>query len=312
MNFQGGGASCNPAPVRVFLKFAWLGLLESFLGDLFSQTRSLARYRFENNSPKNFVAHDRNNNVKNSSSLTVHSSLNNETNFSRFTSHFSLIKPSHFSLPPTPAFTLAEVLTTLGIIGIVAAMTLPSLINKAERVILAQQFKKSYANLQNAINLVQAEYGEPYECYALGYADYHTDQCLEFWPAVLSKMKVIAKCDGIDYDCHPKYKTKAEVLAQGGSVSNNSCSFNLKTRAINYYILYDGSYLILNDYSAAGHHKLYFAIDVNGKKGPNKWGYDVFYLNLRREDLKKNTITTSSVCQIKEKDGLYFSEIILK
>ena len=304
MNFQGGGVAYNPAPVRVFSNFTWLGLLVSFMGDLFSLNSSLARYRFENKSPTNFVKYDRNNNITNSSPLTVHRLLINETAFSRFT--------SHFSLPQKPAFTLAEVLTTLGIIGIVAAMTLPSLINKAERVILAQQFKKSYANLKNAINLVQAEYGEPYECYALGYADYHTDQCLEFWPAVLSKMKVIAKCDGIDYDCHPQYKTKAEVLAQGGSVSNNSCSFNLKTRAINYYILYDGSYLILNDYSAAGHHKLYFAIDVNGKKGPNKWGYDVFYLNLRREDLKKNTITTSSVCQIKEKDGLYFSEIILK
>ena len=289
MDFRGGGAAYNPSPARVSSKFTLLGLIVSYLRYLFSQTRLRARYRFENKYPVNLVAHDKNYNVK---------------NFSRFTFHYPPLKKS--------AFTMAEVLTTLGIIGIVAAMTLPSLINKAERAILAQQFKKSYSNLQNAINLVQAEYGEPYECYALGYADYHIDQCLEFWPAVLSKMKVMSMCNGIDYDCHPQYKTKAEVLAQGGSVSNNGCSFNLKTRAINYYILYDGSYLILNDYSVAGHHKLYFVIDVNGKKGPNKWGYDVFYLNLRREDLKKNTITTGSVCQIKEKGGLYFSEMILK
>ena len=190
-------------------------------------------------------------------------------------------------------------------------MTLPVLIGKAERYILVQQFKKAYSNIQNIVELVQVENGMPYDCYMLGWGSTLT-QCPEFHRALLSKFQVIQKCNYDDYNCHPKYKTKAEVLAQGGSVSNNSCSFNLKTRAINYYILYDGSYLILNDYSAAGHHKLYFAIDVNGKKGPNKWGYDVFYLNLRREDLKKNTITTSSVCQIKEKDGLYFSEIILK
>ena len=48
------------------------------------------------------------------------------------------------------AFTLAEVLITLGIIGIVAAMTLPALINKAEEYILKQQFKKVYNTLQNA------------------------------------------------------------------------------------------------------------------------------------------------------------------
>ena len=40
------------------------------------------------------------------------------------------------------AFTLAEVLITLGIIGVVAAMTLPALINKAEDKILESQYKK--------------------------------------------------------------------------------------------------------------------------------------------------------------------------
>ena len=145
MNFLGGGASYNPAPLRVTFKYTWLGLLESFLGDLFSQTRSLARYRFENNSPKNFVAHDRNNNVKNSSSLTVHSSLNNETNFSRFTSHFSLPQPL--------AFTLAEVLITLGIIGIIAAMTFPIMITKYQKQVTVERLKKFYSVMQNAIRL---------------------------------------------------------------------------------------------------------------------------------------------------------------
>ena len=56
IEFPGGGASCNPAPVRVLFKFTLLGWFRSFLGDLFSQTRSLARYRFENKSPKNFFA----------------------------------------------------------------------------------------------------------------------------------------------------------------------------------------------------------------------------------------------------------------
>ena len=48
------------------------------------------------------------------------------------------------------AFTLAEVLITLAIIGVVAAMTIPSLIqaNKAHR--LRSQFLKSYSTLQQA------------------------------------------------------------------------------------------------------------------------------------------------------------------
>lgn len=54
------------------------------------------------------------------------------------------------------AFTLAEVLITLGIIGIVAAMTLPTLIGNYKEKILVVQVKKSYAELQNAIKMYAA------------------------------------------------------------------------------------------------------------------------------------------------------------
>ena len=209
-------------------------------------------------------------------------------------------------------FTLAEVLITLGIIGIVAAMTLPSLIGKAQKMILAQQFKKSYANIQNAINAVQADYGGVYECYNLAPVGYHLDDCKAFWNAVLSKMKVVQKCERNDYDCHPQYKTKAEVLAEGGEVINNSCSMNFGYGV--YYILYDGSYLIVNNgnFSGGSHHQLYFGIDVNGKKGPNKWGYDLFYLTLNREDLKKDVVANHKVCAMKEKGGDYLLDMFLK
>ena len=42
------------------------------------------------------------------------------------------------------AFTMAEILITIGIIGIVAAMTLPSLINDIRNKDLESRFKKSY------------------------------------------------------------------------------------------------------------------------------------------------------------------------
>lgn len=46
------------------------------------------------------------------------------------------------------AFTLAEVLITLGIIGVVAAMTMPALIAKHRKTVLKTQFKKAYSELQ--------------------------------------------------------------------------------------------------------------------------------------------------------------------
>ena len=48
-------------------------------------------------------------------------------------------------------FTLSEVLITLGIIGIVAAMTLPALINKYQERVLVVSAKRSYAIVTNAL-----------------------------------------------------------------------------------------------------------------------------------------------------------------
>lgn len=63
------------------------------------------------------------------------------------------------------AFTLAEVLITLGIIGIVAAMTLPALIQHYEKMVLKNQFKKSYSVFFNAVKLAQAKNEAPFACY---------------------------------------------------------------------------------------------------------------------------------------------------
>ena len=43
------------------------------------------------------------------------------------------------------AFTLAEILITLGIIGVVAAITIPMLVTKYHRIIVENRLKDSYA-----------------------------------------------------------------------------------------------------------------------------------------------------------------------
>lgn len=58
------------------------------------------------------------------------------------------------------AFTLAEVLITLGIIGVAAAMTLPSLIQERQNKVLETQFKKSYSLISQAfLSVITDEYG---------------------------------------------------------------------------------------------------------------------------------------------------------
>ena len=71
--------------------------------------------------------------------------------FSCFTSHFSLKRP---------AFTLAEVLITLGIIGVVAALTLPALINNYEKSVVETRMQKFYTNINAALKLSIVENGD--------------------------------------------------------------------------------------------------------------------------------------------------------
>ena len=57
------------------------------------------------------------------------------------------------------AFTLAEVLITLGIIGIVVALTLPGLINQYRIKQLETSFKKGASIVSNALNVTVNNFG---------------------------------------------------------------------------------------------------------------------------------------------------------
>ena len=58
------------------------------------------------------------------------------------------------------AFTLAEVLITLGIIGVVAAMTLPTLIQKYQNKVVETKLAKFYTTINQAIKLAEVQYGD--------------------------------------------------------------------------------------------------------------------------------------------------------
>lgn len=55
------------------------------------------------------------------------------------------------------AFTLAEVLITLGIIGVVAAMTIPTLIANYQKKVLITQNKQAYSLIINALNKIKSD-----------------------------------------------------------------------------------------------------------------------------------------------------------
>ena len=67
---------------------------------------------------------------------------------------------SHASGLFRSAFTLAEVLITLGIIGVVAAMTLPTLVQNHRNKVVETRLAKFYSTFNNAIRMAEVEYGD--------------------------------------------------------------------------------------------------------------------------------------------------------
>lgn len=62
-------------------------------------------------------------------------------------------------------FTLAEVLITLGIIGAVAALTIPTISHNIQQAVLKNQFKKFYSTFWQAVIGIQTKSGLPVNCY---------------------------------------------------------------------------------------------------------------------------------------------------
>ena len=58
------------------------------------------------------------------------------------------------------AFTLAEVLITLGIIGVVAAMTIPSIVAKYQKMVTATRVKAFYSKINQAYTMSYAFNGD--------------------------------------------------------------------------------------------------------------------------------------------------------
>lgn len=67
------------------------------------------------------------------------------------------------------AFTLAEVLIALAVVGIVAAITIPSLVQKYNEKVTITKVKKAYSILQNAFQMAVIENGTPDQWNIIGY-----------------------------------------------------------------------------------------------------------------------------------------------
>ena len=210
-------------------------------------------------------------------------------------------QPYSLPLKEFLGFTMSEVLITLGIIGIIAAMTLPALIGNYKMLIYEVAFKKQYGLLQNTMNILTVENGTN-RCYTYfpGGMSYKisADDCSFFENELVKKLN-LNKLNNDDFK--NEYAKLNEVLASGGESINRNYNYDSAVSGAHSYISKDGTIFMFYIQN--------IILDVNGTKGPNKWGYDVFFMGWsnhnKYEDNSSNLLLTDEFCSIIEKGGKY-------
>lgn len=185
--------------------------------------------------------------------------------YSLFTSHHSLKKA---------AFTLAEVLITLGIIGVVAAMTMPSLIQNYQEKATVTKLKKCYSLVSQAYVSILNDEG--------GSDTLQAGDDLEMMEKFGKYLKYQKTC-GRNKGCFPNVTYKSVT---GNGYSKWEDDTTDRSRAV----LTDGTLIMFNKSAMWGGNEgnyLYAQIyvDINGFKGPNQLGRDFFYFYISPEKI---------------------------
>ena len=193
------------------------------------------------------------------------------------------------------AFTLAEVLITLGIIGVVAALTLPSVIERHQKLETVTKLKKAYSTLSQAIERAKVDNGD-IQNWGLGdlngtqlgnqkqiVIDFSEKYLIPYLKNVKSASYVTPKNFGYDKISNldgtvprwldmvtPRYIL---VMNDGTVVGVYVDSINKGTEENRQDVIW----------------AITFFVDLNGIKGPNVVGHDIFAFLLRTQDDTKFT-----------------------
>lgn len=190
-------------------------------------------------------------------------------------------------------FTLAEVLITLGIVGVVSALTLPTLINNFRAKALETSFKKADAVLTRAMQTTMFEHGitRYYDFGQYCKGNYCTDTKASDYADLQATWR--EQFSGILRDVNVQDLQNMKIATRYFFGDNDAPAyasyFSNWSWSRKGFILKDGMlvselYFDANNASEIGstYHKYtifpYVFFDTNGPaKGPNRFGYDLFY-----------------------------------
>ncbi len=177
------------------------------------------------------------------------------------------------------AFTLAEVLITLAIVGVVAALTLPNLIVNYQKKQTVNRLKSTYSIFSQAFEHAKVDYGDMSE-WELGPFDTSVkkpDLSKIFYDKYFLPYINVAKNYGV---------IKAKEIGYKSIYYPDGSSYTYLSSYMDFYtILLSNGTLVLFSFDNSSDGNTYFHpmmyVDTNGLSKPNTLGKDIFVFLIR-------------------------------
>lgn len=167
------------------------------------------------------------------------------------------------------AFTLAETLLTLVIIGVVAAMTLPTLKNHADEQKFVAYTQKAFADVSDATARLETKYGD-----------------VRFWD--LSDINTVKNYYSTVLETVP-FTAKSWSSSSINGQSNGNITYHFRT---NNGFTWSISKVAYNSQAA---NTVQVTIDVNGNLEPNVLGLDIHSFYILNDKIQPKSACTSYV-----------------
>lgn len=224
-------------------------------------------------------------------------------------------------------YTLAEILITLGIIGIIAAITIQLITNAYQRIVYPNQLKAVYSRLTNAQKSINDEFGPPEDWSYSSHTrpdegNANNLSILERYATELGAIAWTKKRGNYNYHYYgisnaPKKLNGKPATNRikdwiGGLYEGNYCYQMLLKNGTSLAIIFSdepGGATFWN-FIGKGYYAA-FIVDINGLGKPNMLGRDIFVFALTKGYSSIVPYSTDTSDCNKNEDGLSCSKKII-
>ena len=198
-------------------------------------------------------------------------------------------------------FTLTEVIITLTILGVVAVLTVPNIVQRYNERVTVTKLRKAYSTVNNVLTIAQLEHG-PISTWDIGESA-TAEGARKIYKIIEPYFKIKKYCDNNMGECtYNGYYKLLDGRQAWTNLSNNFIKF----------VLMDGTTFTIwsngNQNCRNGLFCFSIFIDINGSKAPNKFGVDFFmlrylYATPEKTDASEKMDKNDIQCNIKSTTG---------